>query len=155
MAEKIWGSPTQWETKRYGYIRKTVDFTSSTWNTVATHELYTVTGVVRIKLIAYCTESLTDTGGTATIQLGVEGTTNNMIAATTITTIDINELWYDNTPAAINTPANVIFERVINGLDIGYQIVNEALLDGTLVFELWWEGLSDGATISAGAGGAL
>jgi hypothetical protein len=78
-----------------------------------------------------------------------------MIAATTALNIDADELWYDDTPAAVNTPANVILERVVNGVDLGYEVKVAALTGGTVVFELWWEGLSDGGHITAGVGGSL
>jgi hypothetical protein len=43
----------------------------------------------------------------------------------------------------------------IDGLDIGYEITGEALTSGNIVFHCVWDPLSAGASVVAGAGGAL
>jgi len=133
----------------------TVDFSDAAWNTVGSHELFTVSGVAKVKLLAHCTEIIATEVG-ATIQLGVEGETDNLIAATTGVDIDANELWYDATPTTqIDTPPNAILERVVNDLDVGYEIAVDAFTDGNIQFVLIWEEIEPGASISIGAGGAL
>ena len=137
------------------------DFTSATWNTVATHEVFTVTGLVRLKIIAECTGSLT--GATATIQLGYEGATTVYITATTGTDLVTNELWFDATPTEFEGKASdsagggtlAMFDRVVNEVDIGYEILTAALTGGNLRFHCWWRPLEVGATVVSGAGGIL
>jgi len=78
------------------------------------------------------------------------------IAATDEEALDTGELWYDNTPTTLEDAfATVIFDRVVNGLDIGYEIAVEALDDGAVVFHCVWEALEAGATVVAGTGVAL
>jgi len=132
----------------------TADFTSATWNTVATHELLTVTGTVRIRLLAVCTGTLTS-GGAGQIQLGHESDTDLYIAATDESAITTGDLWNSTTNTAENPLSTAIFDRVVNGLDIGYEITGGAMTGGTIVFYCWWEPLTSGATVAAGAGGAL
>ena len=56
------------------YLAITADFTSATWNTVATHEILTVTGLVRLYVVAEVTGN--GAGATATIELGNEARNN-------------------------------------------------------------------------------
>lgn len=127
--------------------------TGSSWETAASHEVFTVTGLVRVRLWALCTENV---AGGGSIQFGYEGATDGLIASTTATDLDANELWYDATPTTqIDTFANVVFDRVINGLDIGYEITAAATTNGTLEFHCVWEPLTAGASVVAGAGGTL
>lgn len=48
-----------------------------------------------------------------------------------------------------------IFTTPKHELDIGYEIGVEALTAGSLVFHCVWVPLSDGASVTAGAGGTL
>lgn len=139
-----------------GYVAVTADLSAATWKSVASHEVFTVTGLVRARMWIECTEDVTSTGGGATLQFGVEGVTNAIIAATGEDDIDIGELWYDATPTVkYDTFANVVFDYVSNGLDIGYEIVGEATIDGILVFHLVYEALNSTGIVVAGAGGTL
>lgn len=135
------------------YISVSVDLESETWNTVASHEVFTVTGLVRVVMWITCTENV---AGATTIQFGVEGATDAIIGATTGTDLDANDLWYDASPATVyDTSANVLMDYVINGLDIGYEIGTAAGTDGTLVFHCVWEPLNSTGNVAAGAGGSL
>jgi hypothetical protein len=136
------------------YIRVTADMASATWNTDATHEILTVTGLVRVKIIAECTESLVGVG--ATISLGTETTADAWIADTTAADIDVGQLWYDAAAHVTNVnTATALVDKVVIGVDIGYEIDTAALTDGTMVFHVWWEPISAGSAVVAGAGGAL
>lgn len=134
------------------YLLLTVDFTSATWNTAATHELFTVTGLVRMQLIPECTEDLASAGGS--ISLGTETNTSGFIAATVATTIDNGELWLTGTPIAFIASTSII-DDLVNGSDVGYEITVGALTDGTMKFHCFWEPIGAGATVVAGAGGVL
>lgn len=135
------------------YLSLTVDFSNATWNTVASHEIFTVTGRVRVVILPICTEDLA--GATATIALEDDGAAAAYIAATTGTDIDSGEVWLSTTPATSYAWSSVV-DRVINGADIGYTIATAALSDGTIVFHCWWDDLGDGtANVVQGAGGTL
>jgi hypothetical protein len=140
------------------HIAVTADFTSATWNIFTTpkHEVFTVTGIVRVWTWAECTGSVDSAGHGATIAYGHEAATSAFIAATDETTIDVGELWYATGPATKAIAfATAVFDWVLNGLDIGYEIGVEALTEGSIVFHCVWVPLSDGATVAAGAGGTL
>jgi hypothetical protein len=151
LLDNILGQEFSW--KQANYIKVTADFTSATWNTVASHELLTVTGPCRIIIIPECTTGLTDGGG-GTIQLGVEGTTNGLIAATTSADIDTGEFWLTTTPAARYARSSVI-DTIVIGLDVGYEIAVAAATGGAIDFHIWVIPLASGATAVAGLGGAL
>ena len=143
------------------YLAVTATMTSATWNTAASHEVFTVTGLVRLRMWIECTGALTDAADAADIQFGVEGATNGIIAATAAAgkgggAIGASELWYDDSPTTVyDTAANAIMDYVINGLDVGYEITGEALTGGSLVFHCVWEPLNATGNVAVGAGGTL
>ena len=145
------------------YLSLAVDFSSATWNTAAEHEIFTVTGLVRIHLWAECTLTLTDAADAARIQLGYEGDTDYFIAITEGATggaelIQTGALWYDSTPTLIpEAPATAIFDSVMvpSGLDIGYEVTGAAFLTGGITFHCVWEALNSTGSVTAGAGGVL
>jgi hypothetical protein len=143
------------------YLSVTADMTSATWNTVASQEVFVVTGLVRMRMWIECTDTLVDAADGADIQFGVEGATNAIIAATGAagkggSTISTGELWYDTSPTVVyDVASSVIMDYVINGLDVGYEITGAALTAGALVFHCVWEPLNSTGNVAAGAGGAL
>ena len=139
------------------YLTITADLSSETWNTVATHELFTVTGLVRMKVLAEVTVSGEDTSGdTATIQLGVEDSTNDWIAATQVDDLTAGVIWADATPTETNGNfTSLVFDKVVNGKDVGYEISVEAATAGTIVFHCWYEALKTGSSVVVSDGSAM
>lgn len=143
------------------YLSVTANMTAAAWNTVATHEVFTVTGLVRMFIWIECTATLTDAADGASIQFGHEAATNAFIASTAGATagaalIATGVLWYDATPDLLpSAPATSIFDKVINNYDVGYEITGAALTGGSLVFHCVWEALNSTGSVSAGAGGTL
>jgi hypothetical protein len=143
------------------HIAVTADMTSATWNTVASQEVFTVTGLVRMRMWIECTDTLVDAADGADIQFGVEGATNAFIASTGAAGkggvgLATGELWYDTSPTVVyDVATNVIMDYVINGLDVGYEITGAALTAGALEFHCVWEPLNATGNVVAGAGGAL
>lgn len=146
------------------YIALSVDLTSATWNTAAAHEILTVTGNIRLRVMVECTETLTDGADAATLSLGDEITVAGMIASTSAggagaaNQLDAGEFWIDATPADVSPVAtsSVILDFVVlQGADVGYTIGGEALTDGTLIFHMWWYPLDSTGAAVVGAGGAL
>ena len=135
------------------HLVATIDLTSATWNTAASHEVFTVTGLVRVKMWIECTENV---AGAGSIQFGLEGTTAGFIASTVGTDLDANELWYDATPTTVYEIADlVVMDYIVNNLDIGYEITGAVLTDGTLAFHCVWEPMNSTGLVVLGAGGAL
>ena len=150
------GPGAELSTASIGYLSKSVDLSAATWKSIASHEVFTVTGLVRVRTWVECTVNVTSTGGAATLQYGVAGTTDGFITATDENAIDAVELWYDTSPTTNHdTFANVVFDYVVNGLDIGYEIADEATTAGTLVFHLVYEPLNSTGLVVVGAGGTL
>lgn len=139
------------------YLANKIDLSQDTWNTVNTHKLFNITGLVKVKILAEVIETGDDTSGdTAKIQLGFNGATNALIAATDVDDLAAGELWYDNTPTtSYDTPANAIIERIVNGVDIGFEITGEAATAGKIAFHCWWIPLNDIAMVTMGDGSAM
>lgn len=138
------------------HILVAADFTDVTWNTVATHEVFTVTGLCRLRIWINGTGNVGSAGGAATISFGHETNTAAYIAATDETELDDTDLWYDATPTTADEAfGTAVFDRVVDGLDVGFQIAVEALTGGSLAFHCAWDPLEAGATVAAGAGGVL
>lgn len=144
------------------YFAVTADFTSATWNTVASHEIATVTGMVYMFILPECTATLTDAADLARIQLGMTDIPEAIIGSTGAaglagSTINVGELWFNTTPSLLATQINLDGLRVVvaNGNDVGYEITGAALTGGTMIFHVWWEALDSTGAVVAGAGGVL
>lgn len=130
--------------------------TSGVWSTVASHEIATVTGAVKMRILAECTALLD--GATATIELGTANNTAEIIAQTTGTDLDATEIWSGATPdvECLVGAGNAILEVVvIGGTDVGYTVGTAALTAGTIIFHIWWTPLDATGAVAAGAGGSL
>ena len=135
------------------HLVNTVDLSSATWNTAATHEVFTVDGLVRVRMWIECTETVV---GAGSIQFGHETASNGFIASTTGTDLATNDIWYDTSPATVlDTYTNAVMDYVINGNDIGYEITGAALTDGTLAFHCVWDALNATGSVVLGSGGVL
>ena len=122
---------------------KTVTFDGTTWGDVGTDTIATVTGrVLLIEYGAYCTTLLA--GASATVELGVAGNTAELIAQTTATDIDADEIWRNATPDVGAGPA---LGPYIVGLNIILTTATAAVSSGVLDFYFRWVPLSAGATL--------
>ena len=92
-------------------ITVTATFSQAAWNTTASHEVFTVTGLVRLRMWIECTLALDSAAHGATVQFGVEGATGGLIAATNETDLVNGDLWYDATPTtSYDLSSNVIMD---------------------------------------------
>ena len=138
------------------------DMSSATWGSTGTHEVFTVTGAVRLRLWAICTSTLTDAADLAEIRLGTESDVNGWIAATGAAgkggvALTAGGFWCSTAGTVAHGAASaVVLDKVIGGgLDVGYRITGENLTGGTLEFHCVWEKLAADGNVVAGAGGAL
>ena len=137
------------------YLSVTADGTSATWNTAASHEIATVTGLVRMRILPVISTSLTGAG--SDICLGTENDTDGFIAATSAVELDDTEIWWTST-AASNLPyvrLEHIEDQIVNSDDVGYEVAVAAFGTGSIIFHIWWEGLDSTGAVAAGAGGTL
>ncbi len=130
-----------------------VDFSSATWNTVAVHEVFTVSGVVRATILPYISTALT-ANGSGELLFGTSANTSAFIAATSANNFIANTIWLSTTGASNFTKTSVI-DQVLSGVDVGYEILVEGPTAGNLNFAAWWEPVVSGSTLTAGAGGAM
>lgn len=148
-----------------GFKNKTtvsIDFSAAAWNTVATHEVFTVTGMVRLLVLYYITESLTS-GGLATIQFGREGSTDNYSASQTYANLVAGSFVVPAGTVSTQVTANSIIlqttsvnaDVIVAGLDRGYQIGTDAMTNGTIEAICYWTPISSDGNVTAGNGGAL
>jgi len=126
--------------------RKTLDLAIN--GAQGTKTLFTVTGTVLVRLCAICAESLA--GATGTISVGIAGATASIIALTTATDIDVNEIWHDASPDSAVESVSTLGEFIITGgNNIIATIAVADLTDGILQFYCFWEALSDGSIVVA------
>ena len=122
---------------------KSITYSASTTGATGATTLFTVTGLVNIRLMAVCSTSLT---GSGTIEAGISGATAIAIAQTTGTDIDTGEIWLDTTPATNEAyPSGII----LNGSDIIQTIATNTLTAGVLKYFCIWSPISSDGNVSA------
>lgn len=119
---------------------------------VASPTLFTVTGVVAVKLIGVVTSTLTS-GGTPTIEVGTAITTAGILAQVTDATgLAVNEIWHDATPDASVELSSVMAEKIVTQ-DIKVKIASAAITAGRIRFICLWRPLSVGASVASAVTG--
>jgi hypothetical protein len=144
--------------------KRSITFTgaagSNTWGddggTLDGGVIFTVTGLVTMKLIAACT-TLLDSDGAATLSVGITGATAIFLPVETATQIDAGQIW-------VNDASNVTYidiglesattgnlpEYLLNGNDIIMTIAGGAnVTAGTLDFYALWKPISDDVSVVA------
>lgn len=127
-------------------VSKAITYAAATTGAVGAADLFTVTGVVSVRLFAVCSGDLTS-GGAATIEAGISGNTAALLAQTTATGIDSGEIWTDTGPATVEAlPAG----SLLSGTDIIQTIGTTTITGGTLTYYCVWIPISsDGNVVAA------
>lgn len=136
-------------------VKKTITFDGGTENGIGDHDgtgdpftIFNVTGAVLVKVFGVCTTDLA--GATATVEVGVSGSTASLIAQTTATDIDENDIWHDATPDAPIEAYSVATQNIIgNSQDIIGTVATANITAGVIDFYCIYQPLSDGAKIEA------
>lgn len=111
--------------------------------------IFTVTGEVLIeKLVPFCTTLLTEAGATATLALGVTGSTSLFIAATNAVEIDANEFWVDTTPDANGVALPATLKDIIVTDNIIATVAAQAVNAGVIRFDVLWRPLSPDGNVA-------
>lgn len=134
--------------------------TTGVWSTAASHEIATVTGAVRMMIIAECVTSVSSVSDTGTISLGDEVTAASVIAASTLGSgaMAAGELWVDATltrTILTRTQLNAVEFAIAGGQDVGYTVETNAISGGSMIFHIYWTPLDATGAVAAGAGGTL
>lgn len=125
-----------------------ITFAALTTGSVASHALFTVTGVVAMTVFAVVGTDATS-GGAATIEVGTALNTAGLIALTTYDKLDANEIWHDATPDASIELDSVLTKKIVTQ-DVAYKITDATITGGTIKFYCSWYPISsDGAVVVA------
>ena len=131
-------------------VRKTITFTgAANLGAQGAVPLFTVTGEVLVeRLSAFCTVDLV--GATATLALGVTGSTALFVAATTATDIDLGDFWFDTTP----DPNGFALPAALKDIAITDYIIGTVgvadITAGAIRLDVLWRPLSaDGSIVAA------
>lgn len=128
------------------YASKSVTFAGGTVNDMGDFDgtgnpytLFTVTGTVLMKLFATVDTDLA--GATATIRVGTALSNTALIASTTATDLDVNEIWHDATPDASVELSTVLTEKIVKQNVI--QTVGTAnITSGAITYHCIWKPIS-------------
>lgn len=140
--------------------KRTITFLGGTTNawgddggTLDGAALFTVTGLVKARLVAACTTDLT--GATATIEVGITGATAIFMPTETATEIDAGQIWLND---AGNTTYAIIGEEdaaadnfplyLLNGNDIILTVKTANVETGVLDFYCIWEPISSDGDVT-------
>lgn len=108
--------------------------------------LFSVTGAVRMKLLAICGTNLA--GATATIEVGTAAGTAGIIPQTTAEDIDAGEIWFDATPTTTIEPTSSLTDNIVSADVI--QTVGTANIDsGAIDYYALWYPLTDDGNVTA------
>jgi hypothetical protein len=141
--------------QNYGFrTKKSMTFAGATTNdpgdfngTGNPATLFTVTGAVRMKLLAICRVNLASTTGT--VEVGTAALTTGLIPLTTATDIDAGEIWFDATPTTTIEPTSALVDNVVSANVI--QTVRTADITAGQVdyYALWYPLSEDGNVVAA------
>lgn len=126
-------------------LSSTWTFAAATTGAVGAHTLFTVTGDVTVNVFGICTTDITGSG------TGEVGTTNNtaiLIAQTTGTAIDTNEVWQNATPTTEVGADIDISKPVAQSNNILLTIASNTFTAGVVIFYCLWRPLSANASIT-------
>ena len=138
-------NPSPWPARVPKFTEKTIEFTGAAGlGAIGLVPVFTVTGAVFITFLGCkCTTSLT--GATATVSLGVAGNVAELIALTTATDIDANDVWRNATPDVGAGPA-IINQQVV--LSIAIDVLTAAVATGVLTFGCYWHPMISTGSLS-------
>ena len=133
-------------------VRKTITFTgAANLGAVGAVPLFTITGKVQVlAIVGFCTVDLTEAAPTATLALGVTGSTSLFIGATTGTAIDANEFWASTTPTAAGIALPAALQNIVISANIIGTVASQAVNAGAIEMTVWYRPISeDGALVAA------
>lgn len=109
--------------------------------------LFTITGAVRLKLLAICRADLTSAGG-GTLAVGTTAVPAGLIPVTTATTIDLNDIWFDATPTTTLEPTTVLTDNIVTA-NVIQTVATADITAGEIDYYAMWYPLSDDGNVVA------
>ena len=107
--------------------------------------LFTVTGIVAVKLIGYSTV-LPVSAGSGTIAVGTAITPVGLLPATSASTMAVGELWHDGTVDAGVELSSVMAEKIVIG-NIIETVGTADITAGNVHYLCLWRPLTPNATL--------
>ncbi len=134
---------------KYRFLEKSVTLTGAAGlGAIGSVALFTVTGTVIARVIAVCSTNLA--GASSTVEVGVTGGTDALIATTTATDIDSGEIWHDASPDSPIELSSVGTENIIaKGANIIMTVKVANATAGALKFFIIWKPVSSDGKIVA------
>ena len=124
---------------------KAITYSALTTGAVGATTLFTVTGVVAVRLFGVVSGA--DLTGAGTLEAGISGNTAALIAQTTGTGLDVGEVWIDNAPATVEAlPAMQILAA---GTDVIQTIGTDTITAGTITYYCLWYPISTDGNVVA------
>ncbi len=125
-------------------VRKTITFADAAGQgAVGTIDVFNVSGACKVKISAYCETDLA--GATATIEFGVAGATDGIIAQATATDIVAGDFFADATPTVLEAGPGV-FQVA---LDMKINVETAAVSAGKITFMCEYEPITPDAFVQA------
>jgi len=128
----------------YGFETKELTFSNST----GTLNLFTVTGQVIVKILPFCTNNVASAAA-ASVELGVSGDVDAMIASTLATDIDGTNWWIDASPDSIIEALSTAREYMIGNGDDVILTLSAQVDSGDIKFYCFWTPLTNGSSVAA------
>ena len=110
------------------------------------YTMFTVTGTVEVSIIAVCTTTLV--GASATLEVGTALSTAGLIAQTTGTDVDVNEIWHDASPDNSLELTSVV-KRYVATQDIILTVATANITAGVVNFVVRWAPISSDGNLVA------
>jgi hypothetical protein len=135
------------------FLGETTDAWGNDGGALDDSAIFTVTGVVMVKLIADIKTSLT--GASATIEVGITGDTAIFMPTETGTQLDAGQIWFNDAGNATYgivgeeaAAADNLPEYILNGNDIILTVKTANVATGKIDFYALWNPISDDGSIT-------
>ncbi len=137
---------------RWNGCKKSITYAAGTTGAISSKTIFTVTGLVRVRLAARCTATLTS-GGTPTIEVGTTINTAGLLPqVANATTIATDEIWHmqDGTvDSSVETESTTALVKLVS-TSILEKIAAATVTGGSLEYSLLWQPVSaDGNVVAA------
>lgn len=132
-------------------VSKSITFTgAANLGAVGAVPLFTVTGEVEILTIVGIVDvDLTEAAPTATLALGVTGSTSLFIGPTTATAMDAGEFWVSTTPTAAGIAIPAALKNIVINANIIGTVASQAVNGGALTVIVRYRPISDDSLVVA------
>jgi hypothetical protein len=123
---------------------KAITYVAGTTGATGATTLFTVTGVVALRVFAVA--SGTDLTGSGTVEVGIAGNTAALLAQVAATALDVGEIWTDNAPSTVEALPGF---SLVSGTNVIQTIATDTVTAGTLTYYCTWVPVTPNASVVA------